>query len=556
MTIEIPEQTVRHLRLERDRHVAFAFAAADLLVEVGSEGTIVTASGAAQAVLGVDTKTLTGRPILDLVAACDRPLVRQLLKQVRLDFRIDPAIVQIARSDGTPSRVLLGACRLPDRVHDLFITVTLIPDALDAQPLERDASTGLLSQNAFTTAAQRLGADPARGPRRLQLLKVDGLSGAARQLPPERAGALLEEIGAALRAASVGGDAAGRIGEDSFGIITKALHSSERDTALASDIAEAISEAGIPEGHVSPRVASVDLSFGDLTNSEASRALSYALSNLVKSQGADLDVASLKCGLTKAMNQAVARFANTRKVLADGRFTLVYQPVVDLATRAIHHYEALSRFHDGSNTFETVSFSEDLGLIIELDLIVCRRAVEAIMQSDKASVAVNVSGRSVQNDAFRKALLEIAGRLGDSRRRLLFELTESAMVENLGEAEEFLAQLRAAGHAVCLDDFGAGATAYNYMRRFDVDFVKIDGPFLKAANGRDRERALLRSICVLCSEIGCKVIGEMIENEPEATFAKSLGVAHGQGWLFGKPIERLPAPPRAMRRKGFSETWQ
>src|SRR5690242_14968673 len=98
MTSEIPEQTVRHLRLERDRHVAFAFAAADLLVEVGGEGIIVAASGAAQAVVGADTKVLLGRPILELVAACDRSLVRQLLRRVRTDFRIDPAIVQIARS--------------------------------------------------------------------------------------------------------------------------------------------------------------------------------------------------------------------------------------------------------------------------------------------------------------------------------------------------------------------------------------------------------------------------------------------------------------------------
>jgi EAL domain-containing protein (putative c-di-GMP-specific phosphodiesterase class I) len=61
---------------------------------------------------------------------------------------------------------------------------------------------------------------------------------------------------------------------------------------------------------------------------------------------------------------------------------------------------------------------------------------------------------------------------------------------------------------------------------------------------------------VLCDEIGCKVIGEMIESETAAEFAKSLGIAHGQGWLFGKPVEQLPAPPRAMRRKGYVETWQ
>jgi EAL domain-containing protein (putative c-di-GMP-specific phosphodiesterase class I)/GGDEF domain-containing protein len=556
MTMEFPEQTVRHLRLERDRHVAFAFAAADLLIEVGRDGVITAASGAAHAVLDTDVNALFGRPLVDFIATCDRPLVRRLMQQALTRFRIDPAVIQLTRAGRAPSRILLGCCRLPDRDDSIFITATLVPDALVAPPQSRDASTGLLTPEAFSAAAQRLGSDPASGPRHLQLVRLDGLSGAARRLPAERADTLMQEIGAALRAASVGADAAGRLGSDAFGVITRADHQRRGDVALASEIADAITDAGIPDGQVEARVASIDLSFGNLTDSEAGRALSYAMTSFVKSQGGNFDVASLQSGLTRAMSQAVTRFADTRKMLADERFTLVYQPVVDLRTRAIHHYEALSRFPDGAKTFETVAFTEDVGLITELDLAVCRRAVEAILRSGSASVAVNVSGRSVQSEPFRVALVEAAARLGTARPRLLFELTESAVIDNMAEAERFLAQLRSAGHAVCLDDFGAGATAYNYLRRFDVDFVKIDGPFLQAANERGRERALIRSICVLCGEIGCKVIGEMIEDETAAEFAKSLGIAHGQGWLFGKPIEQLPPPPRAMRRKGYIETWQ
>jgi EAL domain-containing protein (putative c-di-GMP-specific phosphodiesterase class I) len=366
----------------------------------------------------------------------------------------------------------------------------------------------------------------------------------------------MQEIGAALRAASVGGDAAARLGEDAFGVVAKGRRQPQQDATLARNIAAAISEAGIRDGQIKPRIAGVELSFGNLTRSEASRALSYALSSFARSQGGDFDVASLQTGLAKAVDHAVARFADTRKMLADERFTLVYQPVVDLRTREIHHYEALSRFPDGAEAFETVTFSEDIGLILELDLIVCRRAVEAILRSDHASVAVNVSGRSVQNEAFRTALLEAAGRLGNLRQSLLFELTESTAIDDMAEVERFLARLRRLGHAVCLDDFGAGATAYSYLRRFDVDFVKIDGPFLRSAKDHNRERALIRSISVLCDEIGGKVIGEMIEDEAGAALARSLGIAHGQGWLFGKPVDRLPAPPRAMRRKGYIDTWE
>ncbi len=92
--------SIRHLRRERDRHVAFAFAAADLLIEVATDGVILAAAGAAQAILGVDIPGLTGKPILDFVAAPDRPLVRRLLKQVHAQVRIDPALVDLVRGDG------------------------------------------------------------------------------------------------------------------------------------------------------------------------------------------------------------------------------------------------------------------------------------------------------------------------------------------------------------------------------------------------------------------------------------------------------------------------
>ena len=169
-----------------------------------------------------------------------------------------------------------------------------------------------------------------------------------------------------------------------------------------------------------------------------------------------------------------------------------------------------------------------------------------------------MSGRSVQNDAFRNALIRLVGSLGEHRQRVLFELTESAAITDMDEARNFLSRLRSKGHAVCLDDFGSGATTYNYLRQLDVDFVKIDGPFLQAAGERGRERALIRSVSVLCAEIGCQVIGEMIEDEASAALAATLGIGFGQGWLFRKPIAELPmaAPVRSARRRGGTETWQ
>ncbi len=448
---------------------------------------------------------------------------------------------------------MAAGCQSPtDRV---FLSATLLPVILTPADQPRDAATGLLTLEALQEAASRAAADEI-GARQLKLLHLSGLSGAARQLQPDRAATLMEEIGAALRAPSVGGDTAGRLSEDAFGIVTKAGGDLNRDAALVADLSQAIRGAGVADGRIGSRIARIDLSQSGLSDGDAGLALTYAMNHFVASQGDDFTISSLQDGLSAAVNATVSRFAETRRVIAQGEFVLVYQPVVALSGRAIHHHEALSRFPGNANTFETIAFSEDMGLVAELDLAVCRRAIETLDQNPGVSLAINLSGRSVQNAAFRGALSDLVKPFATLRHRLLFELTESSAVDDLEDASAFLRWLRRLGHAVCLDDFGAGAAAYSYLRRFDVDFVKIDGPFLNAARKHPRERALIRSICVLCKEIGTQVIGEMIEDEAGASLAATLGIGYGQGWLFGKPVQQFPKPARVLRRNGEIESWQ
>jgi len=365
----------------------------------------------------------------------------------------------------------------------------------------------------------------------------------------------MQEVGGAIRAASIGGDVIGRLTDDTFGIMTNAARGSQDDSTLTADLSRVIREAGIPDGRIGSRVARIDLDLGGLSGKDAGRALAYAVDSLVKSLRGDLDITELQDGLSLAMKHAVDRIADTRRMLDQRSLSLVYQPILNLATRTVHHYEALTRFSDGADTTATVLFSEDAGLVAELDLIVCREVIKAL-ESSNASVAVNLSGQSVQDGAFRNTLRQLIAPLGTKRPHLLFELTESAAVHDKPAATAFLSELRSAGHSICIDDFGAGAAAYDYLRRFNADFVKIDGPFLKAAVEPGRERALIRSICVLCQELHCEVIGEMIEDEVTARRAGELGIGYAQGWLFGRPLKELPGRVRAIRRKGPTEIWE
>ena len=258
--------------------------------------------------------------------------------------------------------------------------------------------------------AERAAGEVSGSPRQLQLVRLDGLAGAAQQLPAEREAMLMQEIGAALRASSIGGDAAGRLGDEAFGLVASLDRAGGRDPVLTADLAEALRGVGIPDGRLAPRVARINIALGGLNSGDAGRVLRYAMNTFVKSAG-DLDLDSPQSRFTAAVNDAASRFAVTRQMLTDKRFTIVYQPVVNLVTRTVHHYEALSRFAEGTDTFETVVFGEDVGLIMDFDLIVCRQVIEAIKRGGTARVAVNLSGRSVQNGAFRTALNRLIGSL-------------------------------------------------------------------------------------------------------------------------------------------------
>jgi len=117
------------------------------------------------------------------------------------------------------------------------------------------------------------------------------------------------------------------------------------------------------------------------------------------------------------------------------------------------------------------------------------------------------------------------------------------VITRVDEVNGRLQALRAAGFKVCLDDFGAGANSFHYLRSFEVDYVKIDGAFGSAASGNPRDARLLRSIAEFCRETGIATIGEKIESEAQAVEFERLGLTHGQGYHFGKPLAHPQATP-------------
>ncbi|ESQ84801.1 hypothetical protein AEAC466_07015 [Asticcacaulis sp. AC466] len=543
---------VEDLKRQRDRYIAFSLAAADLLIEVDTHFRIVSTVGATQALLSGPAEDVIGRDVCDIFIAGDRAFARRLLTKAQSIGRIEPCSLQLSQPQGPALQVNMGACFLGSGDSHTFISITVLSDGVMI-----DGEGGLLNLDSYLKfVSKKIGILGYTAPNDLKLVRVTGLSRAMRDLPAEQADMLMDEISSVLRSQSMSGAAAAQLSDEAFSYMPSAKGEAASSDAISKDIQAAARAVGLPEDSLRPSMMNLELSIGNLDQDSIARALQYTLQDFCKPERSPIH--SLAQGLKAAMAETVQHFDDIRALIDSDRYTLFYQPVVNLDDRTTHHYEALLRFADGHKPFDTIRLSEQLGLVQDFDLAVARKAIDTLIRRPDVKIAINLSGLSIQNDTFRENLRHLVRPYKDISERLMFELTESNTIDDMDAAGNFLRWLRRGGFHICLDDFGSGAATYSYLRKFDFDFVKIDGPFLREAQENPRQRALIRSISHLCKELNSDVVAEMIEDESMARLCQELGIGFGQGYHFGKPKPEIDTPRHNLngKRKGVTQTWR
>ncbi|MBV8534778.1 MAG: EAL domain-containing protein, partial [Alphaproteobacteria bacterium] len=541
----MPDSTAPHsasaIRSERDRFVAFAFAAADLLFEVDGEGRIGYAAGALKSLTGSDAAELIGRAFTDLLDEGDRALAKVLLASLKDGGRLSPILVKLAAPRAL--NVALGGCRPPSPRESSQITITVLPArlAVDERAGARDAKTGLLEKDEFVRRAEEKLRTPG-GDYRLSLVEVGGLESLREQADAELSQGFMTAVGRTLRAQSADGDSAGQIAEGRFGVVHDGGFNPEIFQRQLNELAKAADIDG-----VTVEANDIELSAGELSETDAARTLLYAINEFSTAKKGDFTLASLADGFRQLVADTASRVRGLRGALENKDFSIVFQPIVALAGREVHHFEVLSRFAKGGPA-EMVHFAEQLGVVAEFDLAVCERAIAAITEKTTGGrrpvLAVNISGRSLESEIFAGELDTLLREHADLAPHLMFEITESALITRMNDVQKLVARLRQRGFRVCLDDFGAGSSSFHYLNAFPVDFVKIDGKYVKNALDSARDRAFLKAMAQLCHDLDTATIAEMIETELQADLMKELGVGFGQGYLFGKPASTMTLPPR------------
>ena len=492
---------------------------------------------------GSAPEAFVGRPIRDVVDQVDHATLDAALSLLAEKGRLLPLLIRLA--DPGRTRLALAGLRfaMTDSPVRLYLTFAVPPAPIEALPVA--------TPREFAHAAEsRL---RAGAPADLGLLEIgSGMLGAA---AAGTIGSVLRQLAPDVLASEV---APGRFGLLDPGGGAGGL------MAIAASL-----EAELRARGVDAAVASHTLTLADqkLTAMQAARALRQALAAFARGGVSGLSAAGFAGGLAGYLQQAAIHTEALRRAIRARCFNLVFQPIVALADRALHHYEALLRPEPIAGCAfatpqEFVVLVEALGLAGELDHTVAALACEAAAAS-VVPIAFNVSAQSVQNAVFRDRLL---GALVNSPAcragRLIVEMTETAEVDDIAEAARTAEALRTIGVPFCLDDFGAGAADMRLLRALPADLVKLDGSYVPGVARDGRERRFVAGMIDIAHAVKASVVAEQIETELQAETLLAMGVTFGQGWLFGRPAA-LPAGsptharslPNARRRGEVRETW-
>lgn len=563
------------LRASEERYRVLYEENPSMFLTVDPKGTVLSVNPFGAQQLGYSAEELVGMSVFALFHEEHRETAKQNLDDVMHDpGRLHRWEVVKVRKDGC-LLWMRETARLTEDADGQPVMLIVCEDITEAHQLSEklsyqashDALTGLINRWEFERRLQRVlqttRSDTTR--HALCYLDLDQFK-IINDLCGHVAGdELLRQLGRVLAKQVRQGDTLARLGGDEFGVLLEhcSLAQAKR---LASTLKQTIEEFRfIWEG----RSFSLGVSIGLVPLDEASDTITGVLRAADAACYAAKDEGRNRIHLYQEDDAELSRrhgemqwVAWINEALEQNRFHLAFQQIAALKNPEGEHYELLIRMEDEAGQIIApgafLPAAERYNLAPKLDRWVIDTALTWFathpQQLERLYLcSINLSGQSLGDQDFLQFVIDKFGEGQVPPEKICFEITETATIANLSSATDFIAALKKLGCYFALDDFGSGLSSFAYLKNLAVDFLKIDGMFVKDIIDDPTDLAVVISINEIGRAMGKKTIAEFVENEAILEKLREIGVDYAQGYGIGRPMpltEMLNKHKRVARTAG------
>ena len=541
----------------------------DGVITTDAKGVIDYVNPVAEALTGWRLEDAQGRAIEEIFRAFHEETCEPLENPLAVAIRRTRSIKSVRpmlliRRDGNEIYVESTASPIRDGSGAVSGGVLVFHDVSEARELNRrlsyhashDVLTGLVNRREFENRMERAlkSAKARETSYALCCLDLDQFKIVNDTCGHSAGDALLGQVGALLKSKVRWRDTLARLGGDEFGIL---LESCSLDEAMRT--AEALREAvrnfkftweertfrlGASIGVVPISADNADVASILSAADSACQAAKEAGRNRVHSfEENDIDL------MRRRREMQWAARINT--ALEEGRFELFRQTILPLQTNETgSHYELLLRMRDEAGKIvapdQFMTAAERYGITPSIDRWVIENAFrwlvsEADEREKLTMCSINLSGQSLGDDKFLPYVIDQFHRSGLDAGKICFEITETAAIASFSQANRFIQALKELGCKFALDDFGTGLSSFGYLKHFPVDYLKIDGSFVKEILHDPIDREMVRSINEIGHLTGKQTIAEFAENQEIINMLQSMGVDYAQGYGVSQPQRVLKA---------------
>ncbi|QYJ77890.1 EAL domain-containing protein [Shewanella acanthi] len=358
---------------------------------------------------------------------------------------------------------------------------------------------------------------------------------------------LLIETAARLKACVRDTDVVARLGGDEFTVVLSAMVDHKGIERVAEHILRSLAEPF----ELGEETAYISASIGITLYPDDATSIEGLLKHADQAMYAAKDQGRNRFNYFTASMQEYARYRmrliqDLRMALTNNEFVLHFQPIVTLANGCVSKAEALLRWHHPErgqvSPAEFIPIAEDTGLIVEIGNWVFEQAARQSAQwretlGVEIQISVNKSPIQFRDEgALLNNWLELLQDLDITGSGVCVEITEGLLLDaSMGVTEKLLAY-RDAGVQVSLDDFGTGYSSLAYLKKFDIDYLKIDQSFTRNVDSDENDQTLCEAIIMMAHKLGMKVIAEGVETQAQRQVLLDAGCDYGQGYLFAKPL--------------------